>query len=603
MDCPQCQTSNPKAAKFCMNCGMILVDVCANCQVELLAEARFCPNCGQAVSALAPSAERPSLVAPPVGQRRMVTVMFADLSGFTALAERMDPEQVRSLMNACFDHLVPIIEKYEGVIDKFIGDEIMALFGAPVAHEDDPARALCAALDMIEALERFNIEHDTDLGLHVGVNTGLAVAGGIGSQGRQQYSVIGDAVNLASRLESASEPGEILLGPDTHRLTAPLFDFESLEPIRVKGRTELVRAYRLLGLKTRPGPVRGLAGLHSPMVGRDVELAALLELSQALQAGTGRVALVVGEPGLGKTRLICEWKEQLLAQASVRWSEGHCLSYGQELAYHLVVDLLRSLVGVSASDKEAKVQATLLDLTQQLFGSAALELYPYLAHLLSLRLDEATLERVRSLDPLALQAQYLSALRRLFQALAEQDPLVLILEDIHWADPSSVALLSKLLPLALETRLLFGFVARPYHDAPGWNLVAAAREQVGDSLSQLTLQNLGEADSRQLIANLLVIEDLPENVRSLILKKAEGNPLFVEEVIRMLIDRELIFKQDGRWVTREEIENVDIPDNLQSLLLARIDRLPEEARHILRVASVIGRQFSVRVLAEVLERV
>jgi class 3 adenylate cyclase len=533
----------------------------------------------------------------------MVTVMFADLSGFTALAENMDPERVRSLMNACFDHLVPIIEKYEGVIDKFIGDEIMALFGAPVAHEDDPARALCAALDMMGALERFNTEHSTNLGLHVGVNTGLAVAGGIGSRGRQQYSVIGDAVNLASRLESVSEPGEILLGPDTYRLTAPLFDFESLEPIQVQGRAEPVRPYRLLGLKTRPGSVRGLAGLHSPMVGRDAELAVLLELSQALEIGTGRVALVVGEPGLGKTRLIREWKEHLLDRASVRWAEGHCLSYGQELAYHLVVDLLRSLIGVSASDEETKVQAALLDLTQQIFGGAAPERYPYLAHLLSLHLDEATLERVRSLDPLALQAQYLSALRRLFQALAEQAPLILILEDIHWADSSSIALLVKLLPLALETRLLFGFVMRPYHDAPGWKLVEAAREQVGEGLSELTLQSLGEADSRRLIANLLEIEDLPENVRSLILKKAEGNPLFVEEVIRMLIDHGLVFKQHGRWITRGDIEDVEIPDNLQSLLLARIDRLPEEARHILRVASVIGRQFSVRVLAEVLERI
>ncbi len=284
----------------------------------------------------------------------------------------------------------------------------------------------------------------------------------------------------------------------------------------------------------------------------------------------------------------------------VKWAEGHCLSYGQGLAYHLLIDLLRSLIGIPAAASEPDTRAALLDLTQDLFGETVLEVYPYLGHLLLLQLEGDALERVRLLDPQALQSQYLTALRQLFRALAARRPLALILEDIHWADPSSTDLLIKLLPLASEAPVLFGFVTRPDRDTPGWKLVAAARETMGAGLTELTLNPLSESDSRQLVANLLEIESLPDHTRSLILKKAEGNPFFVEEVIRMLIDRGAIVKKGEGWVAGKEIENVDIPDNLQGLLLARIDRLPEDVKRTLRVASVIGRQFSVKVLEQVL---
>jgi class 3 adenylate cyclase len=514
----------------------------------------------------------------------------------------MDPEQVRSLMNACFDRLVPAVEKYGGVVDKFIGDEIMALFGAPVAHEDDPSRALRASLEMMDTIDQFNAQHGVQLGMHAGVNTGLVVSGGIGSQGRQQYSVMGDAVNIAARLEDASTSGEILVGPDTHRLTAPLFDYEALPPIALKGKSEPVAAYRLLGLKEHPGRMRGLTGLSSPMVGRKAELDAMLLTGEAIKAGLGRVVVLVGEPGLGKSRLLGEWRAVVTQRypSTFRWAEGNCVSYGQSLAYHLLIDLLRSLIGVNASAGERETAEALETLGQRLFGEATLDVHPYLAHLLSLPLEGQAQERVRMLDPQALQAQYLAALRQLCRSLAAQGPLVLVLEDIHWADPSSTDLLIKLLPLATETAVLFCFTTRPEREAPGWKLVTAARELMGASLAELSLQTLSEHDSRELIANLLEIEALPETVRALILRKAEGNPFFVEEVIRMLIDRSLIVRSGQGWMATGEIENVEIPDNLQGLLLARIDRLPEEVKHTLRVASVIGRQFSVRVLEEVL---
>ncbi len=556
--------------------------------------------------AAAPAA--PSPAAPAFeGERKQVTIMFADISGFTAMSERLDPEQVRSLMNACFDHLVPAIRDYDGVVDKFIGDEIMALFGAPQAHENDPERALRAALEMMKRLAEFNAKHSVDLGLHFGLNTGVVIAGGIGSQQQQQYSVMGDAVNLASRLEDASDRGQIFVGPDTYRLTAPLFNFEELPAIRVKGKSEPVPVYRLISAKAQPGKVRGLAGIESPMVGRDAELAALLQATANVQGGAGHLAVIIGEPGLGKSRLIAEWKSaantvEANSETQVQWAEGRCLSYGQGLAYHLLIDLLHSVIGVPPASPETETEAALQQLTDELFGAEALDVYPYLGHLLSLLLTGAALERVKVLDPQALQTQYLAALRRLLQALAGRRPLMLVFDDIHWADPSSTELLIKLMALINETPLLFCFVTRPDHDAPGWKLVLAAREAAGNRLTEIALRPLSDADSRQLVSNLLEIEAIPEHIRSLILQKAEGNPFFVEEVIRMLIDRGAIVKQGERWAAGKELETIEIPDNLQGLLLARIDRLPEEVKRTLRVASVIGRQFSVKVLEQVLAR-
>ena len=609
MNCPNCQAENPDTAKFCMSCGTPLVLRCTNCQTELPPQARFCLNCGTKVETAVPTPPPPPPPPEPPpaqmgGERRAVTIMFADISGFTAMSERMDPEQVRNLMNRCFDHLVPIVEKYEGTVDKFIGDEIMALFGAPIAHEDDPARALRVGLEMQAALRQFNAEHNTDLGMHAGINTGLVIAGGIGSRGRRDYSVMGDAVNLAARLEDASERGEIFVGPDTYRLAAPLFDFEPLPPMALKGKAEPVQTYKLLGAKEQPGRLRGLAGLVSPMVGRDKELQTLLELSEAVQAGAGRIAVIVGEPGLGKSRLLAEWQTVGgKGQGTVKWATGQCLSYGQGLAYHLLIDTLRSVIGVPAAAEEPETHVALKALTEELLGEEMMAVYPYLGHLLSLKLTGEAQEQVRILDPQALQNQYLAAMRRLLTAVAHHTPLAIVLEDIHWADPSSTDLLIKLLPLATEAPILYCCITRPDFDVPGWRLVTAVRDQTDIPFAELTLYTLSDDDSRQLITNLLEIDELPEHIRSVILKKAEGNPFFVEEVIRMLIDREAIVLENGRWLAQASIEQVDIPDNLQSLLLARIDRLPDQVKHTLRVASVIGRQFSVRVLEEVLQTV
>jgi predicted ATPase len=340
------------------------------------------------------------------------------------------------------------------------------------------------------------------------------------------------------------------------------------------------------------------------MVGRDAELATLTHLCEAVKAGLGRAVLVAGEPGLGKTRLIAEWRgamEAMGADPPPLWAEGRCLSHGQGLAYHLLADLVRSLAGISEAAEESEAREALLAFVEGLLGHAAMDVYPYLAHLLVLGLEGEAKARVERLDPQALQAHYAAALRRLLQSLTHCGPVVLVLEDLHWADPSSTEILIQLLPLAQVSPLLFCMVTRPVRDAPGWRLVTAARESMGSGLTQVELQPLTKTHSRQLVANLLEIEALPARTRTLILEKAEGNPFFVEEVIRMLIEQGALVERDGAWIAGPEIGKVEIPDNLQSLLMARIDRLPEEVKHTLRVAAVIGRQFPVRVLESVLQ--
>ncbi len=625
MRCSQCQTDNPASARFCLNCGATLASQCSNCGAVLPSGARFCMHCGQATRPSTPADEaslaRLAAAAPDplarkvraagqlAGERRIVTVLFTDVVGSTALARQLGEETWVAVMSGALDRITPVIYRYEGTVARLLGDGLWAFFGAPVAHEDDPVRAVSAALELVAAIRDYagdvRRRHGLDIAMRACLNTGPVVLGAVGNDLRYDYTAMGATVNLAARLKFAAGPMSVVISEDTHRFVGPLFETSDLGAIEVKGIPGPIRVYQVEGASTRPGRLRGLdaAGLQSPMVGRDAELAILLRLCEAVRAGLGRVVIIVGEPGLGKTRLIAEWKAAMAGQAAGQpaWAEGHCLSYGRALAYHLLQDLVRSTLGVPQMGEEAETQAALTRLTADLFGPQAGQVGHYLAHLLSLKLEPEDQERISLLDPQALQAQVLGALRQLFQALAVRHPLVLIIEDLHWADPSSVELLVRLLPLASSVPLLVCLVTRPDRDSPGWRLVTAARELLGGSLTELSLQALSDSDSRRLVANLLEIEALSEETRSLILKKAEGNPFFVEEVIRMLIERGSIARNEGGWVVASHIDAMDIPDNLQSLLLARIDRLPEEVKHTLRVAAVIGRQFPVRVLEQVLE--
>lgn len=340
------------------------------------------------------------------------------------------------------------------------------------------------------------------------------------------------------------------------------------------------------------------------MVGREREFSALMQITNDVRAGRGSIVAIIGEAGLGKSRLVAEWRKAAFAAMGdrLRWIEGRCLSYGTSMAHHLSTDILRGIIGAPAGSSEEETHAALLKTMEMLFGAEMKDVYPFLGHLLGLKLEDEMSARVKYLDGPALQAKYISAYKRLLQALAKSASTVIVCEDVHWADPSSVELGLQVLPTVAETPLVVVFVTRADKDTAGWKLVAQSHEIPGVGAIEMYLAPLSESDSKQLVSNLLEVEALPESLRQMILAKAEGNPFFVEEVIRMLIDRGGIARQNGKWTVTREIQSIEIPDTLQGVLAARIDRLPEEAKRTLQIASVIGRKFQVKVLEKVLEQ-
>ena len=533
------------------------------------------------------------------GERKLVTVMFADLSGFTAMAERLDPEAVREVMNACFEHLVPVVEKYEGTVDKFIGDEIMALFGAPAAHENDPERALRAALEMVEALGKFNADRGTDLELHFGINTGLAIAGGVGTRERQEYSVVGDVVNLALQLEHASERGEILVGPDTYRLTAPLFEFQALAPMRMKGKAEPVLVYRLLAARAVPGQVRGIEGLASPLVGRVAERQALWECVERLQAGVGGIVTLVGDAGLGKSRLVAEVRRGVVT-TPLHWVEGRCHAYGAATAYLLWLDVLRGLLGVTAEEPPLAVRDRLREQVQTVCPGGAEAVYSYLARLASLPLEAEDEAILRDLTGEWLKIGTFQAVESLLESVARVRPLVVVCEDLQWADPTSIELLEYLLHLTGRAPLLLMGVFRPDTEHGSWRIRETSAQRYRHRHTDLWLTPLSAAESETLVGNLLHL-GLPPRLRERILSRAEGNPFYVEEIIRSLLESGVIVRDEAaqRWGVSRDAADIAIPDTLHGVLVARIDRLQEETKRVLQLAAVVGRVFSYRVLAAI----
>jgi class 3 adenylate cyclase len=536
------------------------------------------------------------------GERKQVTVMFADISGFTAMSEKLDPEEVRSMINACFERLGVVIDRYEGHIDKFIGDEIMALFGAPIAHENDPERALRAALDMMAALAEFNAEHAAripkPLALHFGINTGLVIAGGIGTSQRQDYSVMGDAVNLASRLEGLSEAGEILVGENTYRLTAPLFEFEALKPVKVKGKENPIQVYQVLRAKAAAGQVRGIEGLTSPLVGRQAEMEILeTALSQAHQ-GQGGVITIIGEAGIGKSRLIAEASLNGRFDDRVRWAEGRAVSYGENASYLVTRRLFCDLLSLEPEARPAEIGAALQAEVNRLFPDHPDDIYPFLGHMLEVPLSTDEARQVKYLEGDALHRQILASTRRFLSASAMDEPLILVWEDLHWADPSSLALLEALLPLTQTYPVLLLLAYRPRQEKRIWVFHEKARQLLDAALTCIELTPLTLDESRQLLDNLLGGGDLGPRTVELILNKAEGNPFYIEEVIRSLIDHAMLRRADDSqgWTVVGNVETVEIPDTLQGVIMSRIDRLNPEMKHLLQIASVIGRNFPYRVL-------
>jgi class 3 adenylate cyclase len=532
------------------------------------------------------------------GERRPVTTLFADVVGSTGLAETMDPEEWAELIGDATTTMGKVVDRYGGRVSQVLGDGILAFFGVPVAHEDDPQRAVRAGLDLIREMRTYATspqQPEGSLQVRVGLNTGLAVTRDVSlGASSTDYTALGDAVNVAARLQAEAAPNTVLIGPTTYAFVSHSVNATPRGPLVLKGKANPIRAYEVtawIGGQLRQS---GVPGLRSPMVGRDVEFSRLSRALRAVRAGRGRVAVLRGEPGIGKSRLVTELRRHA-NDPPMQWLEAACVSYGQEVPYALTLGILRALLGLS---DEGMAPAAIRDRLMTALGSAASDVGAHMAQLLSLDLEPWEHEEVIGLAPDALRAAYIEGIGVLLRSVI-REPTVFVCEDVHWADEASVDLLAPLLRLVHELPVLVMLLARPDRDVPGWRLIGTARDEFGDALVELPLAGLPEDQSRTLVGNLLVIESLPSATRDYILARSEGNPLFVEEVIRMLIDRGLIRRDGERWIATKEVADADIPDTIHGLLLARIDRLPPEIRRTLRAASVIGRQFPATVLADV----
>ncbi|MBC8506445.1 MAG: AAA family ATPase [Anaerolineales bacterium] len=654
--CTNCQFSNPQGAKFCSNCGSQVKQGCTNCGAELIPNAKFCSNCGQpaqvaaatqtesaqpakgaAPPAAAPQGPEPAQTSPAptssnlgkyvpaallskleaardgegaqdsLGERRIVTMVFCDIQGSTAAAGKLDPEEWHEIVNGAFEHMIAPVYKYEGIIARLMGDGILAFFGAPIAHEDDPQRAVLASLEILEGIEIYREkilkEWNMEVNVRVGINTGLVVVGGVGSDLRMEYTALGDAINLAARMEQTAEPGTIQISADTHRLVAPIFSFEDLGGVQVKGKEEPVQTYRVLGIKTAPGQIRGIEGLDAPLIGRDSEMHTLRGIVIELREGRGQIVSVMGEAGLGKSRLVSELYKSPTPvagkKAELVWMEGRSLSYETTTPYAPFVDLFKQHFDLETLNTDSDRYQAIKSRLTHVAPDSAEEIAPYFASMLEIEITGEDAERVRYLAPPQLRQGVYNAVLTYVETLASQSPLVLVLDDVHWIDPTSLDLMEQLLPLTERVPFLLMALFRPRRQEPSWQFHENAARDYAHRYQSVILQPLSKDNSRELVANLLEVDDLPKKVRTMIMEKAEGNPFYVEEVIRSLLDSGLVIRKDGHWQTTEDIENISVPDTLSAVITTRLDQLDEDSRQVAQTASVIGRQFPFNVLETV----
>jgi tetratricopeptide (TPR) repeat protein len=448
---------------------------------------------------------------------------------------------------------------------------------------------------------------------HIGLNTGEVIAAHVGDARQHgEDTAMGRAIALADRMEKAAEPGTVLVSEHTYRLVAPLFEWQALDQITVKGFSQPVAVYRPLAHRAGSGKARGIAGLESPLVGRDAEFQALQDAVERLRAGMGGIVTVVGEAGIGKSRLVAEVRRTAdrrpqmddrrpTADGGLAWVEGRCLSYATTVAYSLWLDLLRGLLDVAPDASPLAIRDALRAWLHTLCPDCLDDVYPFLGRLLSLPLEEQAEARLRGLDAEGLKTLTFRAAETLVERAAQRQPLVVVCEDLHWADSVSLELLGRLLPLTESARLLLLCVFRPRREHACWGIREAVARDYPHRHTDLWLEPLSATESVVLVGNLLHVEDLPDALRARILARAEGNPFFVEEILRALLDQGTIARdaQTGRWRATRDVADIPIPNTVHGVIAARIDRLPEETRRVLQQASVLGRIFTYPLLAAI----
>jgi class 3 adenylate cyclase/tetratricopeptide (TPR) repeat protein len=608
VNCPRCRHENRPAAKFCEECAAPLARICANCGAQLSPTAKFCSECahpaGPAAAATAPRFGAPEAYTPKhlaekiltskaalEGERKQVTVLFCDIVDSSRLAERLDSEAMHEVMDQALRLMTEAIHRYEGTVNQFLGDGLMALFGAPVALEDHAFRGVQAALAIRETLsgysEQLKQSRGVELQLRLGLNTGLVVVGRIGDDLRMDYTAVGDTTHLASRVQGLAEPGTIFITEATHRLVEGYVRSEALGPVPVKGRSEPVHVHRVIGRRRRRTRLevsveRGLTEL----IGRERELAALRECLARARAGRGQVVGIVGEPGVGKSRLLYELRRSLEGER-VTWLEGHCVAYGQTTPYLPILEMLRSNLQIEEDDNTLQIQEKLRQGVHRL--DPALEgVLPFLHDLFGL---PGASDALKHLDPKDKRQKTFEAIRTLTVAGSQRRVHVLLVEDLHWVDQISEDYFAFLAAGLAGVPLLLLTTQRP-----GYTVRWADKTYY----TQIALDLLGEHETEALVAGLLGSRHLPPDLVRIVREKAEGNPLFVEEITASLRERGILKRQNGEilWAGAAPVE---FPATIQDIIRARIDRLDEPVKRTVQAAAVIGREFGLRLLTRISE--
>ncbi len=573
MLCPTCGADNPQGARFCNACGARLGSTSAS---------------GQEAQS---------------GERRVVTMLFCDVRGSTAMAEELDPEEWTDVMNEAFAHLIAPVVRHEGTVARLMGDAILAFFGAPTAHEDDPQRAVMAGLEIVSSIaalrEKVARDRGLDLNVRVGVNTGLVVVGDVGSDLKQEYSAMGDAVNVAARMEQTAVPGSVQITEDTYRLVADLFEVEPLGGVELKGKRQPVDSYRVLGRLDAPWTVRAARRLDAPLVGREAEMAAIRAAFDRVHDGSGSVLLLTGDPGIGKSRLIEEanaiWAETEPSDDR-RWDFWQCVPYDTMQPYAQYRRLMRERAGVKESDPAETVRAKIADLMETI----ALEGWEGRSE----RVARALLGVEREDEPHLEGEEFQRAATELVvgSTLAQGGRRLIVFEDLHWCDHASLELVRATTELVVDAPIVVLASFRPDREVVSWEFKEWVETELAPHVTVLELDALSSEQSDELIGAFLPVSEMTASERERILHNTEGNPLFMQEVARALLDSGAVERGDDGWRLTGDTSEIVIPDSIQSLITVGLDRLPESTRRTVQTAAVIGRTFEEELLGAVAAR-
>ena len=589
MKCPKCQYENNQEAKYCLECGEQLELRCSNCSKVLPLQAKFCDACGQKldaeveVKAQAPVSE---------GERKHVTVLFSDLSGYTAMSEKLDPEEVKEITGRIFDDVSKIVSKYDGFIEKYAGDAVMALFGVTQSHEDDPVRAVKSAKEIHDLVQTLSPQYEKKIGqplsMHTGINTGLVVTGELNLE-KGVHGVAGDTINVAARLSATAKAGDILVDHETCTRTEGYFQFENLDQIQLKGKTKAVPVHKFLSAKEQLRKIHRLHGLRAELIGRKAEMAQLSEAVDNLRQGKSAVFSIIGTAGTGKSRLVEEFKASL-DEREIQWREGHAFPYAQNIPYFPLIDLISRTIHIDEGDSPETVKEKLESSLEVLPGIKQ-DIAPYIGSLYALDYPE-----IDEVSPEFWKAKLQKAMLLVLTALAQRAPTVICFEDLQWADPSTIELVHFLLS---ESRypVLFLCVYRPTISPFSTHQIKA----MAIPHQEIHLRDLSLSEAQNMVESLLKAEDIPKDLSQFIRNKVEGNPFYLEEAINSLIESKILIPENGDWKVVAPITESEISATIQGVIAARVDRLEQESKRILQEASVIGRSFYYDILKKISE--